>query len=55
MTFLSGTSTGEGTECWQTKCQIAREDKMLAILWDREDKMLIVTKHLIYHTDGQVN
>ena len=30
-------------------------DKMMAILWDREDKMLILSKHLIYDTDGQVN
>ena len=35
--------------------RIAGEDKMLAILWDREGKMLIVSKHFIYHTDGQVN
>ena len=35
--------------------KIPGEDKMLAILWDREDKMSILSKHLIYHTDGQVN
>ena len=35
--------------------KIAREDKMLAILWNREEKMVILSKHLIYHTNGQVN
>ena len=35
--------------------QIARKDKMLAILWDREDKMPILSKHLIYCNDGRVN
>ena len=39
----------------KTPVQNAREDKMLAILRDREGKMLILSKHFIYHTDGQVN
>ena len=30
----------------------AWEDKILAILRDRDDKMLILSKHFIYHTDG---
>ena len=25
------------------------------ILWEREGKMLILSKHFMYHTDGQVN
>ena len=43
----------------KTPVKIARGggggDKMMAILWDREDKMPILSKHLIYDTDGQVN
>ena len=35
--------------------KIARGDKMLAILLDRERKMPILSKHFIYDTDGQVN
>ena len=35
--------------------KISREDKMLVILWDREDNMAILSKHLIYCIDGQVN
>ena len=30
-------------------------DKMLAILRDKEGKMPILSKHLIYDSDGQVN
>ena len=30
-------------------------DKMLSILWDREGKMPILTKHFIFDTDGQVD
>ena len=30
-------------------------DKMLSILWDREGKMPILTKHFIFDTDGQAN
>ena len=30
-------------------------DKMLSILWDREGKMPILTKHFIFNTDGQAN
>ena len=30
-------------------------DKMLAILWNREGKMPILSKHFIYETDDQVN
>ena len=33
-------------KCWWTK------HKMLAILWDREGKMPILSKYFIYHTDG---
>ena len=29
--------------------------EMLSILWDREGKMPILTKHFIFDTDGQVN
>ena len=39
----------------KTPVKIAMEDKMLTILWDREGKMLILSKHFIYRTDGQVN
>ena len=34
--------------------KIEKEDKMLAILWDRADKMPILSKHFTYHTNGQV-
>ena len=34
---------------------IARGDKMLGILRDRESKIPILSKHLIYDTEGQVN
>ena len=30
-------------------------DKMLDILWNREAKMPILSKHFIYDTDDQVN
>ena len=43
----------------QTPVKITRGggggDKMLSILWDREGKMPILTKHFIFDTDGQVN
>ena len=39
----------------KTPVKIAGEDKTLAILWDRKDKIPILSKHLLYHTDGQVN
>ena len=39
----------------KTPVKIAMGDKMLAILWDREGKMPILSKHFIYDTDGQVN
>ena len=40
----------------QTPVKIARGgDKMLSILWDREGKMPILTKHFIFDTDGQAN
>ena len=44
----------------QTPVKIARGgggggDKMLSILWDREGKMPILTKHFILDTDGQAN
>ena len=42
-TFCSGTYHGGG------------RDKMLSILWDREGKMPILTKHFIFDTDGQSN
>ena len=35
--------------------KMARGDKMLAILWDREGKILILSKHFIHDTNGQVN
>ena len=45
---------------WETEVKMLailwdREVKMLAILWDTEVKMLILSKHLIYRADGQVN
>ena len=56
-TFCSGTyhavhgqHTGD-----KTSVKIARGDKMLAILWNREAKMPILSKHFIYDTDDQVN
>ena len=42
---------GEGTPVKITK----QGDKMVAILWDREGKMPILSKHFICDTDGQVN
>ena len=39
----------------KTPVKIVIEDKMLTILWDWEDKMLMLSKHLTYHTDDQVN
>ena len=39
----------------KTPVKIPGQDKKLSILWNREDKMLILSKHLLYHTDGQVN
>ena len=39
----------------KTPVNIAWGDKMLAILRDKEGKMPILSKHLIYDTDGQVN
>ena len=39
----------------QTPVKITGEDKTLAILWDRKDEMPIMSKHLLYRTDGQVN
>ena len=41
----------------KTPVKIARGDKMLYILWDREGKIPILSKHFIhvYDTDGQVN
>ena len=39
----------------KTPVKIARGDKMLAILRDKEGKMPILSKHLIYDSDGQVN
>ena len=39
----------------KTPVKIAGEDKMQAILWDRKDKMPILSKHLLYLTDGQVS
>ena len=39
----------------KTHVKIGGEDEMLALLWHREDKMSILSKQLIYHTDGQVN
>ena len=35
--------------------KIAREEKILAIFGVRAGKMLILSKYLIYCTDGQVN
>ena len=39
----------------KTPVEIARGDKMLAILWNSEAKMPILSKHYIYDTDDQVN
>ena len=39
----------------KTPIKIAGEDKTLAILWDRKDKMPILSKHSLYRTDSQVN
>ena len=39
----------------KTPVKIARGDKTLAILWNREAKMPILSKHFIYDTDDQVN
>ena len=39
----------------KTPVKIARGDKILAIFWDREGKMPVLTKHFIYNTDGHVN
>ena len=39
----------------KTPVKIARGDKMLAILWNREAKMPILSKHFIHDTDDQVN
>ena len=47
---IDGQNTGD-----KMPVKIPREDKMLAILWDRQGKMLILSKQFIYHTDGLVN
>ena len=39
----------------KTPVKIASEGKMLAILWVREDKMPILSEHVKYCTDTQVN
>ena len=39
----------------KTPIKISGEDKTLAILWDRKDKMPILSKHLLYRTVGPVN
>ena len=39
----------------KTPVNIAGEDKILAILLDKKDKMPILSKYLICCTDGQVN
>ena len=39
----------------KTPVKIAKGDKMLAILRDKEGKMPILFKHLIHDTDCQVN
>ena len=39
----------------KTPVKIAREGKMLAILWVREDKMPILSEHVKYCTEDQVN
>ena len=36
----------------KTPVKDAWEDKLLAILWDREGKILILSKHFIHHIDG---
>ena len=36
----------------KTPVKNSRESKILAILWDREGKMPILSKDFIYHTDG---
>ena len=38
----------------KTPVKLAREDKKLAILWNSEGKMPIVSKYFICHTHGQV-
>ena len=55
---MHGQNVGGGTKLGdQTPVKIARGggDKMLSILWDREGKMPILTKHFIFDTDGQAN
>ena len=37
------------------RVKIAREDKILDALGDGEDKITVLSEHLIYCTDGQVN
>ena len=39
----------------KTPDKIVRKDKMLAILWDMEKNMPILSKNLVCRTDGQVN
>ena len=39
----------------KTPVKIARGDKMPAILWNREAKMPILSKHFTYDSDDQVN
>ena len=50
---VGGQNTG-GPNASQN-CKGGGGDKMLSILWDREGKMPILTKHFIFDTDGQAN
>ena len=61
-TFYSGTNhavqrqnTNGQNAGGQNTNQNCREHKTLAILWDRNDKMPILSRHSLYRTDSQVN
>ena len=50
MDKMSGQNPGR-----QNANQNCKGGQMLAILWDREGKMPVLSKHFIYDTDGQVS
>ena len=56
-TFCSGTyhSVHGQHAGGKNASQNCKGDKMLAILWNREAKMTILSKHFISDTDDQVN
>ena len=56
-TFYSGTYCalhGQNTEGQNASQNCRGGDKMLAILWDREGKMPILSKHFIYDTENKL-